>query len=279
MTESEVYGSEKNESEEYLQSLLISSAFQEKALQSVVNALELPAGSRGLDVGCGFGAQVMQLAEAVGDEGHVTGVDLSREFLDFGRNIVKGSDLTERVSLVEGDMNHLPFQNNSFDWAWSSSCVGYFPGDPMPAIREMVRVVRPGGIVALVIWSSENLLPGYPELEARLRLTTAGLAPFKKGMDPQQHFMRVMGRLLEAGLEDVHGNTFVDDVQNPMTDELRRSITGLFEMRWPDVESELSEKEWTELQHLIRPDSPDFLLDQQDYYGFYTYTMFRGKVH
>lgn len=270
--------SKLNETEEYLQSLLISSSFQESAMQSVIDALELPAGSRGLDVGCGFGAQVMQLAEVVGDIGHVTGVDISPEFLDHGRRMVKGSDLADRIFLVEGDMNQLPFRNNEFDWAWSASCVGYFPGDPMPALREMARVVRPGGTIALIVWSSETLLPGYPELEARLRLTTAGLAPFKKGMNPQQHFMRVMGRLCEAGLEDVHGSTFVDDIQNPMTDELRRSIIGLFEMRWPDVESELSGEDWVDLQRLILPESEDFILDRPDYYGFYTYTVFRGTV-
>jgi len=266
------------ESGEYLQCLIESSSFQETALGSVIDALELPPGSHGLDVGCGFGAQVMQLAQAGGPEGHVTGVDISREFLDYGRNIVEGSGLSDRISLVEGDMNLLPFQNDMFDWAWSSSCVGYFPGNPIPALREMVRVVKPGGTVAIIVWSSENLLPGYPMLEARLRETTAGLAPYIKGMSPQQHHMRLMGRLREAGLENVHGSTFVGDVQSPMTDELRKVMTGLFEMRWPAVESELSKDDWTELQRLIRPESQDFILDRPDYYGFFTYTMFRGRI-
>ena len=49
-------------------------------------------------------------------------------------------------------------------------------------------------------------------------------------------------------------------------------------MRWVDVQSELSEEDWAEFQRLGMPESPDFILDLSDYYAFYTYSMFRGKV-
>jgi len=265
------------ESKEYLRSLIESSSFQNDVLGSVIEALDLPVGSRGLDVGCGFGAQVMQLAEAVGLDGHVTGLDISSEFLKYGTRIARERGMGNRTSLVEGDMNHLPFNDDSFDWAWSASCVGYFPGDPMPALREMARVVRSGGTIAIIVWSSETLLPGYPLLEARLRETTAGLAPFKKGMDPEHHHMRLMGKLRKAGMEDVSGRSFVRDVQHPMTDKLRKAITGLIEMRWPGAESELSKEDRGKYLRLCDPESPDFILDLPDYYGLFTYTLFHGK--
>jgi demethylmenaquinone methyltransferase/2-methoxy-6-polyprenyl-1,4-benzoquinol methylase len=55
-------------------------------------------------------------------------------------------------------------------------------------------------------------------------------------------------------------------------------------MRWPGVESELremgadSEKLWAEYQRLCLPESPDFILDHPDYYAFFTYSTFRGRV-
>ena len=56
------------------------------------------------------------------------------------------------------------------------------------------------------------------------------------------------------------------------------ALTALIEMRWMDVEAELSEEDWAEYQRLCMPESPDFVLDLPDYYAFYTYSMFRGWV-
>jgi demethylmenaquinone methyltransferase/2-methoxy-6-polyprenyl-1,4-benzoquinol methylase len=52
----------------------------------------------------------------------------------------------------------------------------------------------------------------------------------------------------------------------------------LLEMRWPGVQSEVSQEDWAEFQRLCQPESPDFILDLPDYYAFFTYSMFQGKV-
>jgi hypothetical protein len=49
-------------------------------------------------------------------------------------------------------------------------------------------------------------------------------------------------------------------------------------MRWGEPRSELSPEEWEEYQRLSQPQSPDFILNQADYYAFFTYSMFRGTV-
>ena len=267
-----------SDTNDYLDRLRESEPLQESVVRSAIRALQLPMGSRGLDVGCGYGAQVLQLAAAVGPTGHVTGVDISREFLEYGAEVVAGSDLAERVSLREGDMNDLPFEEDTFDWAWSMSCIGYFPGDPMPALKEVMRVVKPGSSIALVIWSSEQLLTGYPRLEARLKATTAGIAPFVQGNKPETHFLRTLGRFHELALEESTVHTFVEDFQAPLTDDIRRALIGLFEMRWPGVESELSDEDWADFRRFTRPDSPDFVLDLPNYYAFFTCSVFTGKV-
>jgi len=69
------------DTETYLQSLIVTNPLQEPIFRRAIHALDLPPGSRGLDVGCGIGLQAILLAEAVGPAGHVTGIDLSPEFL------------------------------------------------------------------------------------------------------------------------------------------------------------------------------------------------------
>ena len=79
-------------------------------------------------------------------------------------------------------------------------------------------------------------------------------------------------------MEERTARTFAGDVHAPLTDDQRRALTALFEMRWPGVESELRQKDWTEFQRLCLAESPDLILDDPDYYAFFTYTMFQGKV-
>lgn len=79
-------------------------------------------------------------------------------------------------------------------------------------------------------------------------------------------------------MEAVTAWTFAGDVCAPLSDEIRSALTALIEMRWVDVEAELSEGDWTEYQRLCLAESPDFILDLPDYYAFYTYSMFRGRV-
>ncbi|MGD9047303.1 MAG: class I SAM-dependent methyltransferase, partial [Anaerolineae bacterium] len=183
------------------------------------------------------------MAEAVGPAGHITGLDLSSELLAYAEDVVKKAGLSERISFREGDVNDLPFDDDVFDWAWSVDLVGYAPIEPLPLVQELARVVRPGGSVAILAWSSEHLLPGYPVLEAKLKGTTAGIAPFVKGMEPESHFLRALGWFRDAGLKERTARTFAGDAQAPLTDDVRSALTALFEMRWPGVDSELRKED------------------------------------
>jgi len=264
--------------QEYLDKLLLSNPLRESVIRSAIQALELPAGSRGLDAGCGIGSLTFLLAEAVGAAGHVIGIDLNSEFLAHATKTAKESGLAKRVSFQQGDVNNLPFDDDIFDWAWSVDCVGFIPIQPVPLIKELARVVRPGSSVAVLLWSSQQLLPGYPLLEARLNATTAGIAPFTTGTKPERHHFRALGWFREAGVKKPTAQTFVGEAQAPLRDEMRAALTSLFEMRWGNPQSELTPEDWAEYQRLCRPESPDFILNLSDYYAFFTYSMFRGEV-
>ncbi|MFC1847846.1 class I SAM-dependent methyltransferase [Chloroflexota bacterium] len=266
------------DSDTYMQQLAVTGPLMEAPIRSALQALQLPLGSRGLDAGCGIGLQIPLLAEAVGTAGHVTGLDISPEFLSRAMEIAQEAGILDRIAFQEGDVKRLPFDDNTFDWAWSANCVGYGLVRPDPSLSELARVVKPGGSVAVLIWSSEHLLPGYPRLEARLRATSSGIAPFTEDRKPEFHFLRSLGWFREVGLKEPAAQTFAGSAYAPLSDDIRRALSALIDMRWPDIQPELTPKDWEEYQRLCLPESPDYILNLPDYYAFFTYSMFHGKA-
>jgi demethylmenaquinone methyltransferase/2-methoxy-6-polyprenyl-1,4-benzoquinol methylase len=267
------------ETNAYIQRMVVSNPLLEPTVWSAIQALKLPAGSQGLDAGCGIGLQARLLAEVVGSTGHVTGLDISPEFLSYAEKMFQTYGLSESIFFQAGDVRQLPFEDDTFDWAWSSNCVGYSAViEPRSAIQELARVVKPGGRVAIFAWSSERLLPGYPLLEAHLNATAAGMAPFIQGNEPELHFLRALGWLRDAGLGEPKARTFAGDAYAPLSDALRCALIALFEMRWPGVEVELMPEDRAEYRRLCLPESPKFILNHPDYYAFFTCSMFDGKV-
>ena len=271
-------GWEVPDTDTYAHMLYLSDFLREPVIRSAIKALQFHPGSRGLDAGCGIGRHTLLLAEAVAPGGHVTGLDLSPGFLVHARETANKSGLSEQVSFQEGDVNRLPFDADTFDWVWSVDCAGYAPGEPLPLLKELARVVRPGGSVAILGWSSQQLLPGYPALEARLNATSPGIAPFVKGKRPELHFLRALGWFRDAGLEEPTAQTFVGDVCTPLSDDVHSALISLLQMRWGEPRPELTPEDWVEYQRLCQPESPDFILNLPDYYAFFTYSLFRGRV-
>ena len=262
----------------YLRMLEESNPLREPLIRRVIRALQLPPGSRGMDAGCGIGLQALLLAEAIGAAGHVTGLDLSPAFLRRAEEVVGASGLSDRISFREGNVGALPFDEDTFDWAWSADCVGYPAGDLLPLLRGLARVVKPGGTVAILAWSSQCLLPGYPLQEVRLNATCSSLTPHVRGKPPESHFLRALKWFGEAGLEAAEARTFVHDVQAPLSEDLRSAMISLFQMLWGEPQPGVTREDRAEYERLCRPGSPEFILDLSDYFAFFTYSMFRGRV-
>jgi demethylmenaquinone methyltransferase/2-methoxy-6-polyprenyl-1,4-benzoquinol methylase len=262
----------------YIQNLLEANPLREPVLRSIIRSAGLPPDSHGLDAGCGIGLQAMLPAEAVGSRGHVTGLDILPALLAYGENMVRKAGLIEQITFREGDVSHLPFPEDTFDWAWSADCIGYPAGELTPLLEELMRVVRPGGKIIILGWSSQQLLPGYPFLEARLNATNSAYLPFLRDKSPELNFMRALRWFRLAGLEALRAQTFVGDLQSPLSSSERTALLSLFEMLWGERQAEASEADWAEFQRLCKPESTDFILDIPDYYAFFTYSMFCGKV-
>jgi demethylmenaquinone methyltransferase/2-methoxy-6-polyprenyl-1,4-benzoquinol methylase len=63
-----------------------------------------------------------------------------------------------------------------------------------------------------------------------------------------------------------------------LSDDIRNALISLFEMLWGEPQPEVSQKDWAEYERLCQPESPEFILNLSDYYAFFTYSMFRGKI-
>ncbi|TEB06023.1 Demethylmenaquinone methyltransferase [Pelotomaculum schinkii] len=264
--------------EKYLKRLELSNILRESVIRAIVDTLQIPPESKGLDAGCGTGFYTLMLAEAAGVRGHVTGLDIEEKFLAKGRSLASKTGLTERVSFIRGDIRKLPFNENLFDWAFSMDLVGYLKIDPVLLLKELARTVKPGGIIYILNWSSQMLLPGYPVLEARLNATSLGIAPFDEKMKPELHSMRALEWFKQAGLSETRAQTFVSDINPPLSQEMRKALVDLFEMRWGEDNPELLEEDQLEYQRLCRDNSPDLILNMPGYYGFFTYSLFWGRV-
>jgi demethylmenaquinone methyltransferase/2-methoxy-6-polyprenyl-1,4-benzoquinol methylase len=258
--------------------LLEANPLREPVLRTAIQALNLPHGSQGLDVGCGIGLQAMLLADAIGDKGRVTGLDIAPEMVNFATDLVRKSGYLDLISFRQGDMENLPFEEDRFDWAWSADCVGYPTGETFAVLKELKRVVCPGGLVALIGWSSQQVLPGYQMLEARLNASCSSYEPLLHGKRPELHFLRSLGRLREAGFDQVTAQTFVGTVHAPFGPLEKAALTSLFKMLWGQPQPGVSAKDRAEYRRLCEPASADFILDRDDYCAFFTCSMFQGRV-
>lgn len=245
-------------------------------MQSAFQSLQLPAGSHGLDAGCGVGLHAEMLAGIIGSEGTIVGLDISPEFIDYARKLARKKNLQNQISFQLGDVNNLPFEDNYFDWVLSVDCVGYAPGNPLPALKEMKRVLKPGGKLAILFWSSQHLLPGYPRLEARLNATASGIAPFHPEHAPESHPFRLLRPISQAGFIDMDVRTFTGSFHAPLSQDIRDGLIALFDMRWQNTETELSVQDQKLYEKLCDANSPNFVLNIPEYYAFFTYSMFVG---
>src|SRR5215510_4873141 len=110
-----------------------------------VNNLKLQAGAKVLDVGCGTGASALPAAQAVGKNGLVVGVDLAARLLDRARTQAAGLD---NVEFRVADMTALNYPDSSFDAVVNIFSIFFVP-DMEGLVRELWRMVRPGGKLAV----------------------------------------------------------------------------------------------------------------------------------
>jgi ubiquinone/menaquinone biosynthesis C-methylase UbiE len=111
--------------------------------------LPVKEGDRVLDVGCGFGDTAIALAQIVGPEGEVIGIDCCDAFLDIARAELAETDL-QNVRFMRGDAE-LALPDEAVDFVFARFGTMFF-ANPVAGLRNMRRALRPGGMMTHIVW-------------------------------------------------------------------------------------------------------------------------------
>ena len=120
----------------------------------VIEAANIQKGHRVIDVACGTGALAITVSDHIGPEGTTTGIDINEGMLNIARS--KSSS----VEWLNAPAEALPFEDDTFNCAVSQFGLMYFDNQEN-AIREMMRVLLPGGSLAVVVWDELEHNPGF----------------------------------------------------------------------------------------------------------------------
>ena len=154
---------------------------------TAIKALDVGAGDVVLDIGCGAGQTLLQLAERVGTEGQVIGVDVAPLLLEIAK---RRTEPLSQVRLIQADAQFLDLPSESTDAVFSRFGVMTF-NDPVVAFANFRRILRPSGALAFSCWRSlqENQLDHLP-LSAAGFQSTLDESPFSFA-DPE-HIRRTL---------------------------------------------------------------------------------------
>ncbi len=116
-----------------------------------IDNLDITPGDQVLDLGCGAGRAVRTIAERLGPEGRVLGVDFAAGMCRETRDAIENADVRGNAAVVCGDVTELPLGTDGVDVATCSFVLDLLsPTDIDAALAELARVLRPGGQVAIV---------------------------------------------------------------------------------------------------------------------------------
>ena len=162
-----------------------------------------PTAERVLDVATGTAAVAIELAKG-GSGRAVVGIDQSPEMLATGGARVERAGLTDRIELREGRAESLPFADGEFD-ALTFTYLLRYVDDPLATLRELARVVRPGGVVAMLEFDvPRGVWRPLWELYVRVGLPLAG-AIVSPGW-------REVGGFLGPSIRDFHARVSLEEL-------------------------------------------------------------------
>ena len=182
----------------------------------LVDRIEARPDASVLDVACGTAAVSIELVHRYGCR--VVGLDQSAEMLAAGRARVDAAGLGERIVLEEGTAEHLPFEDSSFD-ALTFTYLFRYVDDPAATMKELARVVRPGGRIAMLdFFVPTGVARPAWELYVRIGLPVLGraispgwgevgsfLGPSIRGFWDSHPVEDVVRAWREAGIDGVEG--------------------------------------------------------------------------
>lgn len=171
-------------------------------VRALLDALAIRPGDSILEIGCGCGVIMRELARRTGGANRLIGRDVNPYLLREARALARREGLLDHIDFGEGDAEALPLPEGAVDVALSSTV--FEEGDAERMLSEIVRVTRPGGRIGVVVRATDMPfwvnLPLAPALKAKVdapNLIGSGVAP--KGVGDASLYRRLAG----LGLQDL----------------------------------------------------------------------------
>lgn len=180
----------------------------------------LSSGMSLLDCGCGPGPITVGLADTVAP-GRVVGIDLEPTMVEQARRLARESDVAN-VEFQVANIYALPFEDGEFDVVFSSAVTEHL-ADPVAALREIHRVVRPGGLGAVIKtdWSFPFIVPECPEFSRFFDLFEGGFNRIGGSLNRGRYLRSYM---MEAGFEVTHFEARINSIVG--ADPVASSVEG-----------------------------------------------------
>jgi SAM-dependent methyltransferase len=186
----------------------------------VADAVQIRPGDRVLDVACGTGIAAREAASRTESSGHVVGIDPNPGMVAVARQ------LAQTIEWQEGAAEELPFPGQSFDVVMSQFGLMFFR-DRRQALGEMLRVLVPGGRLAVAVWDSLDDIPAYAsevaliERVAGQRAADALRAPFVLGRRKDLATLFAEAGVVSAGISTHRGTARFPSIRIMVEADLR----------------------------------------------------------
>ena len=184
-------------------------------VRRLVDVATLQPDEQVLDIACGTGFVARFAAQRVGVKGRVVGIDLNPGMIEAARKAEAPTTIDWRI----GDAAALPFEDGGFDAVLCQQGLQFFP-DRIQALREMRRVLRLGGRLALTVWSAVADTPYAAALAAAL---TRHVSPEAGSMAQAPHALHdaadLQGLVASAGFRNVQVRPTIATTKLPLPEE------------------------------------------------------------
>ncbi len=263
---------------DYTRKLMLFNAFATPEIQQCIRHLGLRPGMHVLDAGCGTGANLELLQEAVTSAGRVVGVDLSAAHVAAARALC-----AEQIEILQANFMNAALPPGSFDLIWCVNTINHL-SDPARGVRHLAGLLRSGGCLAL---AQSSLLPDMVfAWDARLeRVTNEAVQQYYRDRYRLEEreltsVRALVGLLRTAQLTNVAVQTLVIERIAPLDAATESYLSeAIFQNTWGErLRPYLSAKDYAELVDLCNPEGPHYALRRPDFHFLQTFTLATGEV-
>ena len=175
-----------------------------KTRQAYLDLLELRPSERVIDVGAGSGVVTRDIARRLRPGGSVLAVDSNFRLMELGRRLAEEQGVGEVIEWREGDARRLPVEDSAFDVVVCATVLAHIP-DSDAVVRELMRVLRPGGRIGVFEIDPESFMIAHPDRVMTRRILAAAT---DYGFANALVSRRLPGLMKAAGVADLQTRAF-----------------------------------------------------------------------